>query len=201
MHYPSFFDQVRTIKMHDPLAEFLGASENGILEYTYADAVKLAGHSCPTIAGAYLMTVKAVTHLYGKRLPERGAIGVAFRDDATAGVTGVMANVAGLITGATQELGFKGIAGRFDRRHLLSFNAPIDADIQFSRTDTGASVVVTYRPQHMPPSPALAPLMQRVQTNTASADERASFSALWQERVRLILIEHADDENLVSLSS
>lgn len=33
--------------MYDPLAEFLGAAEGGLIEYGYADAVKLAGHSCP----------------------------------------------------------------------------------------------------------------------------------------------------------
>jgi len=34
--------------LRDPLAELLGAAEGGIVEYRYADAVKLAGHSCPT---------------------------------------------------------------------------------------------------------------------------------------------------------
>ena len=45
-----------SIAMHDPLAEFLGAAEGGRLDYSYADAVKLTGHSCPTVAGAYAAT-------------------------------------------------------------------------------------------------------------------------------------------------
>mgnify|MGYP003492414693 FL=1 len=45
--------------MRDPLAELLGAAEGGRLEYTYADAVKLTGHSCPTVAGAWLATRQA----------------------------------------------------------------------------------------------------------------------------------------------
>jgi hypothetical protein len=37
----------------DPLAEVLGAGERGLIEYRHLDAVKLAGHSCPTAAGAW----------------------------------------------------------------------------------------------------------------------------------------------------
>ncbi|NLY64247.1 MAG: hypothetical protein GX070_04730 [Alcaligenaceae bacterium] len=59
MSFPSFFDQAPTISLRDPLAGFLGAAHNGVIQYTYTDVVKLAGHSCPTVAGAYLMTFKA----------------------------------------------------------------------------------------------------------------------------------------------
>ena len=64
MTYPSFFDQVETIKLHDPISEFLGVFDQGILEFTYLDVVKAAGHSCPTVAGAYLLTLKALKALY-----------------------------------------------------------------------------------------------------------------------------------------
>jgi len=53
MKYPSFIDVVPKIKLYDPLAEFLGAIDDGIVEYIYFDAIKLAGHSCPTVASAY----------------------------------------------------------------------------------------------------------------------------------------------------
>ena len=53
MQYPAFFDAVPHLRLRDPLAEFLGAIEDGVVEYTYVDAVKLAGHSCPTVASAY----------------------------------------------------------------------------------------------------------------------------------------------------
>ena len=52
MKYPAFFDEVPSISLYDPLAEFLGAAEDGILQYGYVDAVRLAGHSCPTVASA-----------------------------------------------------------------------------------------------------------------------------------------------------
>jgi len=125
MNYPGFFDAVPRIALRDPLSAFLGAFARGVVEYGYLHAVKLAGHSCPTVAGAYLMTAKALGALYGDELPERGAIRIEFRDQAEAGVTGVIANVVSQITGAAQRSGFKGIAGRFDRRDLLVFGARI----------------------------------------------------------------------------
>ena len=49
---PDFFAAVPAIVVADPLAALLGAAEDGRLEYHYADAVRPAGHSCPTVAGA-----------------------------------------------------------------------------------------------------------------------------------------------------
>ena len=120
MNHPDFFDQAPHIALRDPLSAFLGAFPDGVVEYGYLDAVKLAGHSCPTVAGAYLMTAKALVALYGDALPERGAIRAEFRDDAAHGVTGVIAGIVSLITGARQDDGFKGIAGRFAPTGLAS---------------------------------------------------------------------------------
>ncbi|RLD52004.1 MAG: hypothetical protein DRI94_04445, partial [Bacteroidetes bacterium] len=63
MKYPEFFKQVKTIKLKDELSEFLGTFDNGIIEYTYPEIVKAAGHSCPTVAGAYMMCAKALEKL------------------------------------------------------------------------------------------------------------------------------------------
>lgn len=60
MQFPDFFEAAPRITVRDPLARFLGAAEDGIIEYRYADAVRLAGHSCPTVASAYLMTRAAL---------------------------------------------------------------------------------------------------------------------------------------------
>ena len=79
MPYPAFFDLVPRMRMHDPLAEFLGAFEGGIVEYAYIDAVRLAGHSCPTVAGAYWLTRQALLALYPDALPERGGCKVFCR--------------------------------------------------------------------------------------------------------------------------
>lgn len=197
MQYPAFFDQVRTIVLYDPLAEFLGAAKAGIVEYNYLDAVKLAGHSCPTVAGAYLMTIKALEALYPGTTPERGAVRVRLRDEMEHGVTGVIANVVGLITGATQQNGFKGIAGQFDRRNLLLFNAGIDADIHFERVDSGAAVTAAYNAGLVPGSARLRALAGKIGMPGLSAAEQRDFGVEWQARVERILIEQADNPALV----
>ncbi len=201
MQYPAFFDKVKTIVLYDPLAEFLGATENGRVEYTYLDAVKLAGHSCPTVAGAYLMTMKALEALYPDATPERGAVRVRLRDEMEHGVTGVIANVVGLITGATQKNGFKGIASRFDRRNLLFFDAGIDADIQFERVDMGAAVTVAYRADLVPSSARLKALAGKLGTPGLTPEEQHEFGVEWQARVERILIEQADNPALVVVSA
>jgi hypothetical protein len=201
MQFPGFFEDVKKIIFHDPLAEFLGAAAGGLMEYGYPDAVRLAGHSCPTVAGAYLMTWKALNNLYEGENPERGAIRVEFRDDVANGVTGVMANVVGLLTGAAQAGGFKGIGGRFDRRNLLSFNrAAVSGEIRFTRLDTGAGVDAAYRPELVPPAPAMRDLMQKSMAGVATIDEREEFGRLWQDRVKRILIDQFDNPELVVLS-
>lgn len=200
MNYPDFFDQAPRITLCDPLAEFLGAAESGVIEYGYLDAVKLAGHSCPTVAGAYLMTRRVLATLYGGELPQRGAIRVEFRDGQADGVTGVIANVAGLLTGAAQSGGFKGIAGKFDRRNLLHFNAAIGGETRFTRLDTGTSVEVNYHPEIVPAPPGMKELMQKAVMGVASIEERREFGRLWQERVKRILLDHADDAELVVTS-
>ncbi len=199
MKTPDFFAAARIISMYDPLAEFLGAAEDGQIEYTYLDAVKLAGHSCPTVAGAYLSTLKALERLYPGTTPQRGDIKVSFRDSGTSGVTGVMANIATLITGASQDNGFKGIGGKFDRRNLLFFDAGVPGEIRFERRDTGMAVNTAYHPETVPPDAAMKDLMQTVMAGSADAMARKEFARLWQERVKRILIDHIDDPRLVVL--
>jgi len=193
MKYPDFFDSVPRIRLHDSLAAFLGAVGDGIIEYSYLDAVKLAGHSCPTVASAYGLTRRALQALYGETLPERGAIRVEFREDPRSGVTGVVANVVSMLTGAAHDTGFKGLAGQFVRRNLLFFTANVPLEIRFTRQDTGAQVDVAANVGQVPGNPEMSVLMQRGLGGEASADELQRFGALWQERVRRILLDHGDD--------
>lgn len=186
MQYPTFFDNIPTIKLEDKLSAFLGAFENGALEFSYLDIVKTAGHSCPTVLGAYLSTLKALEALYKDELPKRGEILVEFKKAQKEDVVGVIANVIQNITGATTSFGFKGISGNFDRRNLMYFEKDINASIKFTRVDTNISVEVDYNPNHILPHENMQPLMKKMITKVATVEEKVEFGKLWQDRVERI---------------
>ncbi|HMM54430.1 MAG TPA: hypothetical protein PKC23_05385 [Candidatus Desulfobacillus sp.] len=197
MNTPEFFEQAPAITLYDPLAEFLGAAEGGRLHYRYVDAVKTAGHSCPTVASAWLMTLRALEALYPDSLPERGAVRAEFSQEWTSGVTGVIANIVSLLTGATRDTGFKGLAGRFDRRNLLAFNTGRESDIRFIRQDTAAAVDVTSFLEYVPGNPLMRELMPFCVAGQADEQMQREFSRLWQERVRSLLLDYADDPRVI----
>lgn len=186
MVYPKFFDSVERIKVVDPLSNVLGAFEMGKYEFNYLDVVKSAGHSCPTVAGAYLITAEALKALYPNELAVRGNIKVEFKEDLEDGVAGVISNIVSQITGATDKSGFKGLAGKFARHSLMSFNANINSSARFTRVDTRKSVDVSYDPSSVMPSPNMQPLMQKMMGGTAQPNEIKEFGELWQDRVRRI---------------
>ncbi|MEZ4694649.1 MAG: FmdE family protein [Aliarcobacter sp.] len=187
MTYPQFFDKIPTIKLKDDLALFLGAFDDGIIEFSYLDIVKSAGHSCPTVLGAYLMTLKGLEALYENELPKRGEILVEFKESQTTGVAGVIGNVIMNITGATTTNGFKGLAGKFDRNYLMKFEQNInEANVRFTRTDTQKSVDVFYNPQVILPHEDMNYYMQKSLQKSATAEEENEFKKLWQERVEKI---------------
>lgn len=200
MVFPAFFADAPAIRLRDPLAGFLGSAEDGVMTYRFADAVRLCGHSCPVVAGAWLMVLAGLEWLYGDDLPERGGIEVHMRDGVGQGTTGVVASVATLLTGAAAEGGFHGIgAGRlFARRGLLRFEAPIDGVMALRRRDNGAGVVLDIDTGHVPHDPAMAELMPRAVAGRAEPAELARFAALFQDRVRRMLAA-ADDPKLVHL--
>ena len=200
MQYPAFFDQVTPIRLRDPLAELLGAFEGGVMEIGYLDAVRLAGHSCPTVAGAFLMADKGLKALYGERLPVRGEIRVEMQESVGQGVCGVIASVLTLITGATGESGFHGLAGQFDRRQLLSFGNNNPAPVTLVRQDSGQRVALTYDPSFVPADPQMGLLMQKMLGGSASEQETRRFGSLWQGRVEAILFQYAEDPRLIAVS-
>jgi hypothetical protein len=199
MRVPAFFDDVAEIAVQDPLAALLGAAEHGRIEYRYVDAVKLAGHSCPTVASAWVMTARALAHLYPDALPQRGNIKVELRGALDEGTTGVTAAIAGLITGAAGTGGFKGIAGRHDRRGLLEFGAPIGATLRFTRLDTGRAVDVTYHPEQTPMPPAMKALIAAATLPDADDAAGRAFARPWQEWVRTILVDRCLSPDLVTI--
>lgn len=192
MSFPDFFDDVPEIVMRDPLADFLGAATNGVIRYSYADAVRLAGHSCGVTATAWLMARAGLSALYGDDLPERGGIAVHFRDAADHGTIGVTASIIQLVTGAAGEGGFHGIGPgrRFSRRGLMEFGAGIDGMVGLRRADSGRGVLVSGDQQAVPMSAELKGLFPRAVAGELEQGELARFGLLWQDRVRSLLLDH-----------
>ncbi len=187
--------------MHDALARTLGAMQDGLIEYRYLDAVKLAGHSCPTVAGAWLMTRAALARLYPGQTPHRGEVRVAMREPQDAGVVGVIASVAGLVTGAAGGGGFKGLAGRHGRRDLLVYGVPMRGEMRFTRLDNDQSVEVSHHPEAVPRPAQLRMQMQAALAPQADSAQRSAFAQTWQNWVRAMLIEHADDPELITVET
>ena len=199
MAFPEFFARVPAVTVRDPLAELLGAAEGGLIEYRFADAVRLAGHSCPTVAGAWLMTARALRALYGDEIPVRGDLRVALGETPDSGVAGVIASIAGLLTGAAGDGGFKGLGGRYGRRNLLRFGVAGVGGLAFTRLDTNVAVDCILRLEMVPADPRLGGLLGAILQGTADTGNTQLFGELWQDRVRRILIDHADDPEIVQL--
>lgn len=185
-----FYNNVESIVLKDKLGEFLGVDED--FEYTFKDVVKLSGHSCPTVAGAYLMTLYSLKKLYPLGLPIRGEIKVELRDSKSAGTTGVLANVASFITGAKEEDGFKGLQGKYFRNNLLKFEVAMKGEMRFTRLDNQESVEVGYDLSNIVLSNFNPSLMQKGLQNIATKEELEIFGAAWQQRVKEILTIHKE---------
>ena len=184
MTYPQFFNNIPTIKLQDDLAYLLGAFEDGLIEFSYLDVVKSAGHSCPTVLGAYLMTLQGLKALHENEIAKRGNILVEFKEKQIDGVAGVIGSVITNITGSTTTNGFKGLAGKHDRNNLMNFEKDISgASVRFTRLDTQKSVDVFYNASMILPHPSMNSLMQKCIHGSATNEEKIEFGKVWQKRV------------------
>jgi len=189
MKYPKFFDSIEKIVTYDELAQFLGVNDDGVIDYSYLDIVKTAGHSCATVAGAYLMALYGLKALYQDTLPRRGEIKIELKKAPEVENTGVVGCVLSNITGATTNYGFGGIpTGKFNRRNLLFYSADIDTDVRFTRLDTGKSVGVNYNPKKVVNPMAI--LKSAIAPN-AKKEDIESFPKRFQEMVKTVF-ENAD---------
>lgn len=186
MNYPQFFESIEVVKVKDPLSAVLGAFKAGEYEFSYLDVVKAAGHSCPTVAGAYLITLEALKALYPNERAVRGNIKVEFKESLEDGVAGVIANVVSQITGATDKSGFKGLNGKFARHSLMSFNSGVGSSARFTRVDNSKSVDVVYDPSSIAPDEKQMALMKKMMQGSATKEELQEFGKLWQDRVKRI---------------
>lgn len=188
----AFYEEVEPIGLRDPLAVFLGAiEEREDFIFTYEDAVKLAGHSCPAVSGAYKITQKALKALYGNETPIRGEISVRVLGSVDNGANGPISQVISLITGAAPETGFAGLGNSFVRKNKLIFdekNEEANAFV-FTRDDTGKSVKVAYHPEAVPADEEMHALFTKCIVGTANEKQKDKFQEMWQERVKAVLFE------------
>ncbi|RLD65508.1 MAG: hypothetical protein DRI84_06670 [Bacteroidetes bacterium] len=183
MKYPLFFDSIEHIVLQDGLSATLGSSQEGVIDISYLEIVKMAGHSCAVISGAYLMTLIGLKELYQEELPLRGEIRVEIREHLGDGNTGVFGQVYSNITGATTNTGFGGLGGNFNRRNLMFYGVKMEGNVRFTRLDTNQSVELGYNPASV-----VAPgdIMQSAFGPNATPEERKSFPTRWQEMVKTI---------------
>ncbi|MCB1887804.1 MAG: hypothetical protein KDH20_09375 [Rhodocyclaceae bacterium] len=191
MAFPDFYTRIPRLRLQDPLAELLGACDDGWLEYGFEDAVRLAGHACPTVAMAYALTVKGVNALFPAEAAQRGALRAHFANDADEGTTGVVASVVMLLTGAAGEGGFKGLAGQHARRDRLSFGR--DGSGYLLQRDDGPAVMLSAQLDRVPAHPDTGALLSHCLSGSATPADRTRFACLWQDRLRRLLIDHWDD--------
>ena len=200
--FHEFLKEVRPIRFKEQLAETLGAfkSEGAVLEYTFIDAVKMAGHACPTVAGAYLCCQKALEVLFADEIPVRGEISVTVYGEPDEGVYGVMAQVFSFLTGAAPATGFRGLGHKFKRKNLLKFS-PGEGDSQamrfeFKRLDSGKAVLAKFYPQQIPFSEKKAKrmgeLLEKVIWEAARDEEKREFQELWMGKVKGMLLEEKE---------
>lgn len=202
MIFPSYFHEIETIKLYDPLSDILGSARDGILEFGFQDAVRFAGHGCPTVGGAYLMTLHGLRILYDKQIPTRGMIEIHMNRPKDHGTTGVVASVAGSILGASDEGGFKGLGGYFYRNNLIKFSQEFSGNIKLVRYDTNQSVILEYHPEIIPGNQKTGILLERIIKGEASNDEKEEFSHLWNTRLKdLMLFNCPTTMGLITVSS
>ena len=200
MKYPDFFDTISPIHTLDPLAQLLGAVSDGKITYSYIDMVKLAGHSCPTVAGAWVMCDLGLKKLYAEEIPVRGNIKIEMRGGLDEGVEGVIAQCLSLITGAANDGGFRGLGPKYARNNRLFFGCAIDGEVRLTRLDNGANVNMAYDPSSIPFHPQIQPLMQKIRQGAMKAEEKAFFAEEWQNRVKKILTAPEQWEQLVTFT-
>lgn len=168
------------VKIHDPLAEYLGGPDKvTTFSVSIVDAARLAGHLCPSVAGAFLATRAAVEVLFpDTKTCIRGLLEVDLSGAPHEGATGPIGHVISYITGAWSTDGFGGLDGQFRRRDLLRFSSKRckRGAYRFERTDTGQVVHVYYRPG---------------KAELPELDDGDRFAESWQARVRAILASPA----------
>ncbi len=185
----TMFPESPVLRLYDPLGDMLGAGD-GIYEYTFDDAVKLSGHACPTIAGAFLVTKKAIMALFEHDIAQRGGIQVTVHGAQDEGANGPFSQILTLLTGAAADNGFQGLGGHQSRRGLLKFDTSgkqARLCYTFTRISNRQSITLAYDASSIVGSPTISEDMQKLLSGEADETILKRFRSAWSERVRHIL--------------
>lgn len=164
------------IRVHEPFSKFLGGD---VEEYDFSisllDVVRFAGHACPSMVGAFLISQRAVKELFPEtNICERGKVSIQMPGLVDQGATGPISNVFSMIFGAWEKSGFGGLQGQFKRRNLLTYGAPeVPAGVfRFTNTDTHHHVDIQYDPS---------------KAKVSDDSDSLPFQKIWRERITKIL--------------
>ncbi|MBM3708485.1 MAG: hypothetical protein FJW69_09185 [Actinobacteria bacterium] len=193
---------VKAIKVKELLAETLGAFKvkDAVLDYTFIDTIKMAGHVCPTVASAYVCCQEALKVLYPDGIPVRGEIEVLIYGEPDEGSYGVIGQVFSFLTGAAPETGFKGLGHKFKRKNLLKYSSEkIDPEalaFKFTRIDNRKSVTAKLFPGRFPydqeAEQSVGKLLEKIIWEAASDEEKENFKSLWIKKIINIVVDKKD---------
>lgn len=193
MNYLEYYKDVPSLLVQDPLSALLGCPDQGRIEYTYEDVVKLLGHACPTTATAFWLTRLALEALYPDCLPQRGGIKVELREAPDSANAGAVASVVEMLTGAGGRHGFRGFNAQYCRAGLLKYNPALLLFMRFTRLDTGDAVEVTADLGLDPVDPRVQRLLVRCMEGAATDEERSRLADAWHSRIRHVLVDLGKD--------
>jgi hypothetical protein len=195
-----YIKKVPPILMKEPFLELLGQTDQPV-PYTYEETVKLAGHSCGAVAGAWTITRKALESLYPGTLPVRGQIKVTMPGSEDEWYVGVFGEVISYITGAAPKTGFPGaeFGKSYNRRNLMTYKEkptgtpPAKMIWIFERADTGAKVAIRYDLSKIKPAQTdkRTGTGAKVAKGQASPEETKEWREYWNARAKFVL-DHAD---------
>lgn len=199
-----YITEVEPIMMIDPYFSIFGQSQVPV-PYYYEEAVKVAGHSCGAITGAWTITRKALEVLYPDgEIPVRGQIAVEAPGAEDEWFVGVFGDVITFITGASPHTGFIGAEfGKTDdlfvRRNKMVYaeeptgQLPPFREWIFTRLDTGTKVGVKFNLVIILPipTPGRVAMGKKMAAGEATPEEAADYYEYWNDRA-IFVLENAD---------
>ncbi|MBS3920262.1 MAG: hypothetical protein KG012_15435 [Deltaproteobacteria bacterium] len=195
-----YIEKIPPVLMKEPFLELLGQTDRPV-PYTFREAVKLAGHSCGAVAGAWVITRKALQTLYPDTLPVRGRIKVTMPGAEDEWYVGVFGEVITYLTGAAPKTGFPGaeFGQAYNRRNLMNYREkpsgipPAKMVWIFERIDTGAKVAIRYDLNQIKPpqTPERTEMGAKVASRKATPEEVREWREYWNARAKFVL-DHGD---------